>query len=322
SKFVDELLIKLYGLNSVYNFKDEEDLIGCLIVGLAPHTSVGVLGRIIGFTNTQVCYAHPFWHSAKRRDCDGDGDSIILLLDLLINFSKEFLPEQIGGLMDAPLLLQPIILPKELQRQAHNFDCAAQYPLAFYEATLRREMPQAVVNLIDVVKNRLNRKEQYEGFRFTHDTKHLIIKKDRSSYSTLRSIAEKLEKQVELATLIRAVDPSAVVASVLKTHILRDIQGNLNAYTTQKFRCRSCGESFRRIPLRGSCPICGGSLLSTVSQNSIEKYVDLAAKMLNKFDVEEYLKMRFNVLTKELEDLFGTKHSYIQSDLLTYISSE
>ncbi|MEM2883993.1 MAG: DNA polymerase II large subunit [Nitrososphaerales archaeon] len=322
SKFVDEMLIKLYGLNPVYNFKDKEDLIGCLIVGLAPHTSVGVLGRVIGFTKTQVCYAHPFWHSAKRRDCDGDGDSIMLLLDLLINFSKEFLPEQIGGLMDAPLLLQPIILPREIQRQAHNFDCAAQYPLAFYEATLRREMPQAIANIIDIVKNRLNKKEQYEGFQFTHSTQHLVIKRARSSYSTLKSIVEKLEKQVELATLIKAVDPSTVIASVLKTHILRDIQGNLNAYTTQKFRCRRCGESFRRIPLRGSCLICGDSLLSTVSQNSIEKYVDIAAKMLNKFDVEEYLKMRFNILTKELEDLFGTKHNYIQSDLLDYINSE
>ena len=322
ARFIDELLTKFYGLEAVYNFKDKDDLIGCLIVGLAPHTSVGVLGRVIGFTNTQVCYAHPYWHSAKRRDCDGDGDSIMLLLDLFLNFSREFLPEQIGGLMDAPLLLQPIILPKELQRQAHNFDCAAEYPLAFYEATLRREMPQNVLDLIDVVRKRLNKKEQYEGFHFTHHTNYLAIGRSRSAYSTLKTVAEKVEKQVELASLIRAVDPAIVVSSVLKTHLLRDIQGNLSAYTTQKFRCRRCGESFRRIPLRGICPVCGDVLLATVSQSSIEKYVGLAARLLNRFDVEEYLKKRFDVLMRELEELFGTKQSSLQADLLSYLSSE
>jgi len=322
AKFVDELLTKFYGLEAVYNFKDKDDLIGCLIVGLAPHTSVGVLGRVIGFTNTQVCYAHPYWHSAKRRDCDGDSDSIMLLLDLLLNFSREFLPEQIGGLMDAPLLLQPIILPKELQRQAHNFDCAAEYPLAFYEATLRREMPQNVLDLIDVVKKRLDKKEQYEGFRFTHYTNHLEIGRARSAYSILKTVTEKVEKQIELASLIRAVDPAVVVSSVLKTHLLRDIQGNLSAYTTQKFRCRRCGESFRRIPLQGICPICGDALLATITQNSIEKYVGLAARLISRFDVEEYLKMRFDVLMRELEELFGARRSSLQLDLLSYISSD
>jgi len=322
SKFIDELLVKFYNLEAFYNFKDKEDLIGCLVVGLAPHTSVGVIGRVIGFTNTQVCYAHPYWHSAKRRDCDGDGDSVMLLLDLLVNFSREFLPEQIGGLMDAPLLLQPIILPKELQRQAHNFDCAAEYPLSFYEATLKREMPQNALESIDVVRKRLNKEEQYEGFHFTHLTNYLVIGRARSAYSTLKTVTEKVEKQVELASLIRAVDPSVVVASVLKTHLFRDIQGNLNAYTTQKFRCRRCGASFRRIPLRGSCPICGDALLATVSQSSIEKYIGLAARLLNRFEVEEYLKMRFEVLMRELEELFGTRRSAIQSDLLSYMSSE
>ena len=322
ARFIDDLLVKFYKLDAFYNFKDKEDLIGCLVVGLAPHTSVGVLGRVIGFTNTQVCYAHPYWHSAKRRDCDGDGDSVMLMLDLLVNFSREFLPEQIGGLMDAPLLLQPIILPKELQRQAHNFDCTSNYPLPFYEATLRKEMPQNVLEFIDIVKKRLNRKEQYEGFYFTHYTNYLAISRARSAYSTLKTVTEKVEKQVELASLIRAVDPSVVVSSVLKTHLFRDIQGNLNAYTIQKFRCRRCGTSFRRIPLRGSCPVCGDALLATVSQSSIEKYVGLAARLLNRFEVEEYLKMRFEVLMKELEELFGTRRSTVQSDLLSYMSSE
>ena len=104
SKFIDEELVKLYGLEPFYNVSSLEGLIGHLIVGLAPHTSVGIIGRIIGFTDSQVCLASPIWHSAKRRDCDGDADSIMLLMDAFLNFSYSFLPNKIGGLMDAPLL--------------------------------------------------------------------------------------------------------------------------------------------------------------------------------------------------------------------------
>ena len=69
SKFVDDLLAKFYGLERFYKIRKLEDLTGHLTVGLAPHTSAGSLSRIIGFTDTQVCFAHPFYHAAKRRNC-------------------------------------------------------------------------------------------------------------------------------------------------------------------------------------------------------------------------------------------------------------
>ncbi|MGC2308492.1 MAG: DNA polymerase II large subunit, partial [Nitrososphaeraceae archaeon] len=92
AKFIDEELVKVYHLEPYYGISTIEDLMGHLIVGLAPHTSVGIIGRIIGFTKSQVCLASPIWHSAKRRDCDGDADSIMLLLDAFLNFSFDFLP--------------------------------------------------------------------------------------------------------------------------------------------------------------------------------------------------------------------------------------
>ncbi|RLI70447.1 DNA polymerase II large subunit, partial [Archaeoglobales archaeon] len=48
ANFIDDLLVKLYGLKPFYNAAKPEDLIGHLVIGLAPHTSAGVLGRIIG----------------------------------------------------------------------------------------------------------------------------------------------------------------------------------------------------------------------------------------------------------------------------------
>ncbi|MDD1675756.1 MAG: DNA polymerase II large subunit, partial [Methanomicrobiales archaeon] len=67
--FIDELLGRFYGLPPFYNVRDKKDLIGHLLVGLAPHTSAGVLARLIGFSKANVGYAHPFFHAAKRRNC-------------------------------------------------------------------------------------------------------------------------------------------------------------------------------------------------------------------------------------------------------------
>ncbi len=71
AKYVDELLVKYYKVEPYYNAETIQDLVGVLMIGLAPHTSAGVLGRLIGFTKASVGYAHPFFHASKRRNCDG-----------------------------------------------------------------------------------------------------------------------------------------------------------------------------------------------------------------------------------------------------------
>ncbi|EHK00790.1 DNA polymerase II large subunit, partial [Candidatus Haloredivivus sp. G17] len=93
ANFVDDLLEQFYGLDSFYDAEEPKDLIGCLVIGLAPHTSGGTVGRIIGFTDAKGMYAHPYWHAAKRRNADGDEDAILLLMDGLLNFSRDFLPD-------------------------------------------------------------------------------------------------------------------------------------------------------------------------------------------------------------------------------------
>ncbi len=307
SKFLDEILETLYDSEPYYRLEKKEDLVGHLTVGLAPHTSAGVIGRLIGFTNAQVCYAHPFWHSAKRRDCDGDEDAIILLLDVLLNFSREYLPEQIGGLMDAPLLIQPVIIPKEVQRQAHHFDVASSYPLEFYEATLKEVYPNELAKTIDIIKNRLESERQFYDFHFTHPTDTLSIDRARSMYSTLKTFQEKLDKQIELAMKIDAVNPNKVVSSVLNTHLLPDIIGNMKAYTSQFFRCKSCGESYRRFPLKGVCLSCGGELQSTVTRGSVEKYLHIAIQLSERFEVDSYLHSRLKLIAEEFSALFPKK---------------
>jgi DNA polymerase II large subunit len=304
--FIDELLTRVYNLPAYYNIKSPEEVVGQLVFGLAPHTCVGILGRVVGFTNLKVIYAHPLWHSAKRRDCDGDEDAIMLALDTLLNFSNRYLPAQIGGIMDAPILVIPFVNTKEVQRQAHDFDVDAVYPGEFYERTLRKEEARQVSAIMDLISHRLGTEAQFEGFNFTTPVSNISMGNDESSYKMLKSMVDKLHLQLDLGARIDAVDVRSVALKVLTKHFLRDISGNLRAFNTQTFRCKSCNKKYRRMPLNGKC-LCGGPLTLTVYRGNIEKYLGAAQELVDKYGLPKYYTQRLVLIKEEIHSMFDNK---------------
>jgi len=476
AQFVDDELVKFYGLPAFYNVKTRDDLVGQLVIGLAPHTSAGVLARVIGFTRANVGYAHPFFHAAKRRNCffgdtvievtdgkkwikvpirkfvmenfdisqpgidrlgtyysdpirpyytrtvdtsgtmhlrkitsvsihrspanlirftttrsrqltvtpdhamivwdvgylrkiraveievgdpvpvfegnaviteriakvetiatledrvycltvaedhtlvangiftgqcDGDEDCVMLLMDGLLNFSKSFLPQNRGGTMDAPLVLTSRIDPSEIDKEALNVDVGKGYPLELYEAGLKYAKAKDVEPLIDRVERRIGTPQQLEGFLFTHDTSDISSGPLESTYTQLKTMTEKLEAELDLAEKIRAVDADDVAERVLNTHFIRDLMGNLSAFSKQKFRCTKCNTSYRRMPLAGKCTkfkgkgICNGNIIPTVHEGSVKKYLEVSKKMVQKYKVSEYTRQRVEVLDLNIESTFG-----------------
>jgi DNA polymerase II large subunit len=302
--FVDDLLEQYYGLDRYYELDTRDDLIGELVFGMAPHTSAAVVGRVIGFTSAAVGYAHPYFHASKRRNCDGDEDCIMLLMDGLINFSKTFLPDQRGGKMDAPLVMSSRIDPAEIDDEAHNMDIVSAYPRAFYEATRRMADPGEVEELIRIGEDALGTEEEYRGFEHTHDTADIAAGPDLSAYKTLGDMMEKMNAQLELSRKLRSVDETDVAERVIEYHFLPDIIGNLRAFSRQKTRCLDCGEKFRRVPLTGDCRECGGRVNLTVHEGSVKKYIDTAIEVADEYGCREYTKQRLRILDRAVESVF------------------
>ncbi|UCE09983.1 MAG: DNA polymerase II large subunit [Candidatus Thorarchaeota archaeon] len=309
-RFVDDCLEKIYHLERYYRFDTIDDILGQLIVGLAPHTSAGIVGRIVGFTNASICYAHPYWHAAKRRNCDGDEDALILVLDALLNFSKEYLPAGRGGFMDAPLVLSVILNPSEVDDEAHNIEVCHRYPAQFFEMVADAKHPKAVEGLVDIIASRLGTEAQYEGFGFTHGTSAFDAGPQNSRYKTLGSMEEKLNAQLDLAILIDAVDSKDVAERVLSHHFIRDIRGNLRAYSTQKIQCRKCHRVYRRVPLSGAC-VCGSDLSLTVRKRNISKYLRVAEKLIAEHGLGDYLQERLKLVHSALDSLFYTEQTQL-----------
>lgn len=303
SKFIDDLLKYFYGVDSYYNLEKGDDLIGHLIISLAPHTSAGVVGRIIGFSNTQCCYAHPMWHCAQRRDCDGDECGIMLLMDGLLNFSRKFLPAHRGATQDACLVLTSSITPSEVDDMVFDMDVAWEYPLDFYKACERYANPWEIK--IDKIGDRLDKPNQYEKFGFTHNVRDINSGVVFSSYKRLPTMREKVVGQMILAEKIRAVDENNVAMLVIDRHFIRDIKGNLRKFSMQQFRCVDCNLKYRRPPLLGKCLKCDGKLLFTVSAGSVMKYLEPTLELARKYKLSPYMQQTLELLEKRIHSFFG-----------------
>ncbi len=313
--FIDEELRLLYGLPAYYNITAPLDLVGQYIVGLAPHTSAGMVGRIIGFSKTQGFLAHPLFHAAMRRDCDGDESCFVLLMDTLLNFSAKFLPESRGSTMDAPLVITYILNPAEVDDMAFHADRAWRYPIEMYELALAYKKPYDIK--IPLLEHTLNTPAQFEGMGFTHDTVSINAGVLCSAYKTLPSMQEKLEGQMTLAGKIRACDISDVARLVIEKHFIRDTKGNLRKFTQQEWRCVDCNEKFRRPPLIGRCTKCNGKILFTISEGSVIKYLEPSISIAKKFNVSAYLQQDLELLSRKIDDLFG-KDKETQTGLGTW----
>ncbi|RLF80817.1 DNA polymerase II large subunit [Thermococci archaeon] len=482
AKFIDDLLEKFYGLPRFYNVEKMEDLIGHLVIGLAPHTSAGIVGRIIGFVDALVGYAHPYYHAAKRRNCfpgntrilvqingmpqritlrelyelfeeesyenmayvrkkpkvdikvysfdeedgkvvltdiedviklpstdhlvrfelelgrsfettvdhpvlvyengrfikkrafevkegdvmvvipdvnekhvtvkvrhieyikpeedfvfslnaknyhnviinenivtsqcDGDEDAVMLLLDALLNFSRYYLPEKRGGKMDAPLVVTTRLDPREVDSEVHNMDVVRYYPLELYRATYELKSPKELVGIIERVEDRLGKPEMYEGLKFTHDTDDIALGPKMSLYKQLGDMEDKVSRQLALAERIRAVNEHHVAETIINSHIVPDLRGNLRSFTRQEFRCVKCNTKYRRPPLSGKCPKCGGKIVLTVSKGAIEKYLPTAKMLVTHYDVIDYTRQRICLTEKDIKTLFQNVFPDTQKTLL------
>jgi DNA polymerase II large subunit len=178
-------------------------------------------------------------------------------------------------------------------------------PLEFFESTFQGKKASEISS-VEIIKSRLETKEQFYGYHYTHSTSTLTTSRSRSAYSTLGSMLDKFDMQIRNAELINAVDANEIVTNVITTHLVPDIIGNLRAYGRQKFRCTACGRKYRRTPLLQHC-ICGNNLIQTITRPSIEKYLKLAKRLVEKYEVGPYLKGRIYTLSDEIDLVFGKR---------------
>jgi DNA polymerase II large subunit len=301
--FVDDLLSKFYKLKPYYHAKTRQDIIGQLVIGLAPHTSAGIVARVIGYTKTRLGWGHPYFVMCKRRNIDGDQDSVMLLMDALLNFSHTYLSKSRGGRMDAPLVFTMALNPQEIDDEVYEMETCSAYPATFYDKTQTFSEPK--VEEVPVVKKKLGKPDQYVGLNFSHTTRQFDFGPTQSTYTKLKSMEEKLKMQAKLQAKLVAIEFKDSLERVIVSHLFPDIIGNTRAFSRQTFRCTKCNASYRRIPLTGNCQKCeGGNIILTIAQGSVRKYLEIAKDMIHTHDLSTYLKQRIALAETEINAVF------------------
>jgi len=252
-----------------------------------------------------VAVEHNFFaNDVLVHNCDGDEAAMMLLMDVLVNFSKGFLPSHRGGTQDAPLVLNGKILAREVDDQILDFELVNNYPLELYEKAEKKIHSGQIE--IEMVKQRIGRGEDpFINTGFTHDSNNFNDGATCSSYKTLPTMRDKVEKQMELCEKLRSVDQGDVARLIVDRHFIRDLKGNLRKFSQQNFRCGKCNEIYRRPPLDGKCEKCPGRIIFTISYGSIVKYLEPARDLVKNYDVPAYLVQDLELTKKYIESIFG-----------------
>ena len=237
--------------------------------------------------------------------CDGEENGLMLMLDCLLNFSKEYLPAKRGSISDAPLTITTTLNLGEVDDEVYDLDIAFEYPKEFYEKT-KEEVYPSEIN-IERVADKLNSKDPYSELGYTTETTDFNMGVHLTRYKDVADMIEKVMMQLKLAEKLNCVDEKFVAYKILSTHFLKDLKGNLRTFFKQTFRCTNCNAIYRRPPLSGRCLKCKGNLVLTVSEGTISKYLEASKKIAEQYNIPNYTKEQLKLLENQLENVFGKK---------------
>ena len=125
-------------------------------------------------------------------------------------------------------------------------------------------------------------------------------------YTQLNSMKEKIDVQFKLMDRLYSVDRPDSAKRLILSHFIPDLIGNMHSFSRQGFRCVACNAKYRRVPLIGKCTRCSGKLVTTISKGSIEKYLDMAINLANRYNLELYIRQRLLLTKEEINNFFGT----------------
>ena len=65
--------------------------------------------------------------------------------------------------------------------------------------------------------------------------------------------------------------------------------------------------------MKGVCDRCGGPILMTVYKGGIEKYLDPAVDLVERYELEQYYRDRLQLVREEIDAIFGVEEAEEES---------
>jgi DNA polymerase II large subunit len=310
-KFIKEEL-SLIGkeLGSIKNI-DQNDLLGELIIGINNNFSVGVPGRIIGFTEALVCFAQSAWHASKGSRCSGsDSDSIILAWDCILNFHPKHLLPKIGIFRGVPLFIQSIPIKEEFQSTFLNLSIDGSIP-PYLQIKKRRTQRGNFLKLLSKYEN--NFSLQYLSLKPTisYTTSAINLGTLSNILYKVDNLSIKLHSILKLTKKLAGVNTTYLLSHYYQKYLVGDLLKILDDWVEGIFYCDDCHKTIT-IDFFEQCPFCNGKVRNKVNVERIKEQYRLINKLKTYYNGEN--------IPPRINDLFN--YIDIQMTLLVDVNEK
>ena len=218
---------------------------------------------------------------SRRRDIDGDMDSLYLTSDMILNCSKKYVPElKRGALMSVPLTMSTEYPVNQVGKEILSRQLVSDYYGGLINDNTREHtLPE--LKKIPSFADFLDKKIGVSDMKFNTFSFSLDLGTYENYYKDSESTLEKLDRTIELQNKLKNVKLTDGFIGLIEGHLLPDIQGNYNAYFRQDYKCNFCARKYQFIPLTLKCRACKiGVLKHTVYPGMVVKYVPILKKIL------------------------------------------
>ena len=213
AKFTDELLERFYNMEPYYCVKSLLTLLGNSLLALRI--------PLVVFLDESLGGQNPLEDMRIQCSMPLSAETVMVMkmpscfLDGLLNFSKEILPANRGGQMDAPLVLTTRLNPTEVDKEVLNVDTSCTIQVRFMRQLLNKY--GKIKEFADYVEKRLGTPFALRGYGFTHDTTSIDDGPALSAYKTLETMVDKMNGQL-IWTRVTLGRCCTVASSVIRSH--------------------------------------------------------------------------------------------------------
>jgi DNA polymerase II large subunit len=299
--FIDETLTSLYQQEAFFQIKSIDDLIGHLIVGIPQNNECGIVGRIIGFTNLDACFSSTQWSTFTKGISQNNEYAIMLLLDVLINFSKKFLTNERAIYMN-PFYLQLRTTPISAKNA---------------NVSLNISSLNTVKKASDNIKTNLTT-EEFKIFYSKHHNTMCLWSEISDSIQITRNKAEKSLlnlAQIQLSILNKTTNlTNDIIIGMIQDYLLPFLRKQIKEFGT-KYRCQHCNKTYRRPPISSSCIVCNKQVKPTISLDTIETVYNFITVLTESSGINQRLRDELTIIKENISIL---KYGRKQTTLLDY----
>lgn len=290
--FINDELTFLFNKEPLYDLSiGSKSIIGSNVIGINKNYSVGMYGRIIGFSNAPVCYASPIWHLSKGSYCNGEmTDSFVLDFDCLLNLDLSQIISKVGMFRGIPIFTQiepdPDISSSIIEKYSNKLALSKLIVPADVQKDTNLSIKIVIKELLDY--NRYNKLLNF------YDISNLTKLPYDNALSGLTDPIERLDFIFSHTSLLGTIIPNKIFNMFLQSFLSNDMLPVLKAFYQKPVYCPACG--FRnQIPMDSKCSNCKSTLSISESLTYLERKFNDVKKFIEKFD-----SMKVNEITQNL----------------------